>query len=330
MSKVFFLIAVLGAASAHAAKPSPFAVGELVTIRNGSQLTIRLGGKNKRVRVYGALSPAGDQLFAKEAIAFAQKLLKSKPLLVQLIKPPAGDAPEAAARICVPRNPKRIKRPADWSRVSKKCLGEGLLDNGLAWRYGDDKPPKDYAKWQREAKKSAYGLWNRPNPTPPWTWRKMSQAARRKHLEETKRVMAQLEKAATTVGAALKKGRLPKALVPKAGLVVAFSGYDRQTGNSKGARKLSFAQLKRPFTIMVRGDGKGWNAAKKDQKPFTTSETFSLKKKYNDAEFSWNFKYRKLAAEATLDASESVDLHFKRVGKGLQLIRLTMSSDDPG
>ncbi len=43
---------------------------------------------------------------------------------------------------------------------------------GMAWHFKKYSTDEEYAKLENEARKNKVGLWQDPNPVPPWEWRK--------------------------------------------------------------------------------------------------------------------------------------------------------------
>ena len=51
-------------------------------------------------------------------------------------------------------------------------INKELVKNGLAWHFKKYSSDVEYAKLERQARKSKVGLWKEKNPIAPWDWRK--------------------------------------------------------------------------------------------------------------------------------------------------------------
>lgn len=51
-------------------------------------------------------------------------------------------------------------------------INKELVKNGLAWHFKKYSSDVEYAKLERQARKSRVGLWKEKNPIAPWDWRK--------------------------------------------------------------------------------------------------------------------------------------------------------------
>ena len=51
-------------------------------------------------------------------------------------------------------------------------INKELVKNGLAWHFKKYSSDVEYAKIERQARKSKVGLWKEKNPIAPWGWRK--------------------------------------------------------------------------------------------------------------------------------------------------------------
>ena len=51
-------------------------------------------------------------------------------------------------------------------------VSEWMIQNGLAWHYVDYSKSAELARLETEARNAKRGLWQAPDPEPPWEWRK--------------------------------------------------------------------------------------------------------------------------------------------------------------
>lgn len=54
----------------------------------------------------------------------------------------------------------------------KQIINQEMVKQGLAWHFTKYSDDKTYAKLEKEARQQKIGLWQDPNPIPPWLWRK--------------------------------------------------------------------------------------------------------------------------------------------------------------
>ena len=93
---------------------------------------------------------------------------------------PFADAATRAVRAAVFRTEVRAREKASGPdgrsffvvQVGDHVLNEHLLRNGLAWWDRQQAPRSDrYRRLEQRARTAERGLWARPEPVPPWTWR---------------------------------------------------------------------------------------------------------------------------------------------------------------
>lgn len=51
-------------------------------------------------------------------------------------------------------------------------VNQEMVKRGMAWHYKKYSKDNTYAVLESQARKNRIGLWQDPNPTPPWEWRK--------------------------------------------------------------------------------------------------------------------------------------------------------------
>lgn len=51
-------------------------------------------------------------------------------------------------------------------------VNQEMVKKGMAWHYRRYSKDRTYSKLEDEARKKKIGLWQDPNPIPPWEWRK--------------------------------------------------------------------------------------------------------------------------------------------------------------
>ena len=55
----------------------------------------------------------------------------------------------------------------------KQIVNQELVKQGMAWHFKRYSTDERYSALELEARKNKVGLWQAPNPTPPWNWRKV-------------------------------------------------------------------------------------------------------------------------------------------------------------
>lgn len=58
--------------------------------------------------------------------------------------------------------------------IKKQVINQEMIKQGMAWHFKRYSKDESYAKLELIARKNKTGLWQDPNPTPPWNWRKSS------------------------------------------------------------------------------------------------------------------------------------------------------------
>jgi endonuclease YncB( thermonuclease family) len=54
-----------------------------------------------------------------------------------------------------------------------KYLSAEIIKNGMGWHYKKHSRSKELSLLEQNARASRIGLWEQPNTTAPWDWRKM-------------------------------------------------------------------------------------------------------------------------------------------------------------
>ena len=60
--------------------------------------------------------------------------------------------------------------------VNGFSVNEEMVRRGMAWEYSNYHSDRRYIALQQEARRARRGLWVKPDPTPPWIWRKQHAA----------------------------------------------------------------------------------------------------------------------------------------------------------
>ncbi|RZK59187.1 MAG: thermonuclease family protein [Pedobacter sp.] len=54
----------------------------------------------------------------------------------------------------------------------KQIVNQEMVKQGMAWHFTRYSKAAIYDELETEARQNKVGLWQEPNPTPPWSWRK--------------------------------------------------------------------------------------------------------------------------------------------------------------
>jgi endonuclease YncB( thermonuclease family) len=129
--------------------------GKAVGISDGDTFRLLMeDNKNIRVRLHGIDAPEKGQDYSTQARQALSDLVFSKEVAV------------------IQKTKDRYGRVVGIVYHGDTNVNEELLKTGMVWHYTEyDKNPK-WASLQTKAKEQNAGLWSKPDPTPPWQWRK--------------------------------------------------------------------------------------------------------------------------------------------------------------
>ena len=154
-----FLLPV-GALSSSAQESAPVEPGQtftgrVVEVTDGDTFELRRSiGGTVTVRLHGIDAPESAQPYGTAATRAARRLAQGKDVRAEVED--IGRYGRAVARV----------------ETQGADLGAMLIRRGLGWHYRQYAPGEtEYARLQRQARNAGRGLWSRPNPVPPWTWR---------------------------------------------------------------------------------------------------------------------------------------------------------------
>lgn len=130
--------------------------GKVVGIADGDTFTmLTTNNQQVKVRLYGIDCPEKAQDFGTVARQGLSTLIFG-----QIVRIDKKDTDRYGRTVAIVYNNKGVN------------VNEELLRGGLAWHYKeyDQNPAWDDLVY--EAQRKNFGLWAKPNPTPPWLWRK--------------------------------------------------------------------------------------------------------------------------------------------------------------
>lgn len=96
-------------------------------------------------------------------------------------QPFGAAAKKAVAQLCGNQTVQLISdgKTDRWGRIIAEIINQSgtnvnqeMVRLGMAWHFKKYSDSEIYAELERQARKNRVGLWQTPNPTPPWEWRK--------------------------------------------------------------------------------------------------------------------------------------------------------------
>jgi micrococcal nuclease len=157
----------------------PVTAGDkVIAVKDGDTMDLLRNGKTITVRLYGIDSPEKAQAYGQRSRQFASDLSFGKQ--VRLIEHTKDRYGRTVGTIILP----------DGSN-----LNEELVRNGFAWHYKAYSKDKTLENLEADARRFKRGLWQDPNPVPPWEFRKNKVSAR--DLRKQKAAAAPLPAGAT-------------------------------------------------------------------------------------------------------------------------------------
>lgn len=136
-------------------EPGQTFTGKVVEVTDGDTYDVRrsIGGA-VTIRLHGVDAPESAQSYGTAATRAARQYVGGESVRVSVEE--IGRYGRAVASV----------------EVQGADLGAMLIRRGLAWHYRQYAPGEtEYARLERQARNAGRGLWSRPNPVPPWTWR---------------------------------------------------------------------------------------------------------------------------------------------------------------
>ncbi|MCC9166921.1 thermonuclease family protein [Pontibacter harenae] len=136
-------------------RPTTTASDKVIGVKDGDTMELLQNGQSVTVRLYGVDAPEKNQDYGQRAKQFASDLVFGKE--VQLIV----------------HNKDRYGRTVGTIKLlDGRSLNEELVKNGFAWHYKAYSKDKNLENLEADARRFKRGLWQDPNPTPPWDFRK--------------------------------------------------------------------------------------------------------------------------------------------------------------
>ncbi|MCS7042873.1 MAG: thermonuclease family protein [Bryobacteraceae bacterium] len=134
----------------------------VVAVADGDTVTVLRGREQVRVRLYGIDCPELGQPFGRRARQRTGELAFGQTVTVR------GESRDRYGRLVA------------WIELPDgRSLNEVLVAEGLAWHYRRYAPRAlRLAQLEQEARAARRGLWQDPDPVPPWQWRRPARSRR--------------------------------------------------------------------------------------------------------------------------------------------------------
>jgi len=150
--------------------------GRVVALADGDTLTVLEGKTRHRIRLTGIDAPERRQPFSKRSTEHLATLVFEREVEVHWTKQ------DHYGRIL---GKVLVTDPAcAGSRCPKIDVNLRQLEGGYAWwyrQYAREQPEADratYEEAERRSREARRGLWEQPEPTPPWEWRRDERRSR--------------------------------------------------------------------------------------------------------------------------------------------------------
>lgn len=128
---------------------------EVVEVLDGDSLHVRIGTETVPIRLYGVDCPEWDQPGGEDARRFVAALTTGRSVILEVRDVDAYG-----------------RRVAEVWLADGRNLNRELLAAGQAWWYRRYSSSNDLERLEREARLAQRGLWQAPEPVPPWVWRR--------------------------------------------------------------------------------------------------------------------------------------------------------------
>lgn len=137
--------------------------GYAIIFSDGDSFTMKTtDGRVVKVRLYGIDAPERYQEYGEESRLALKKWLNKKLIFC------TDEGHDRKGRLL---SKVYVETPFEWA-----CINEKLLYSGMAWHYASFDRNKEWSKLERDARKHKRGLWSKPHPIPPATYRKNNKA----------------------------------------------------------------------------------------------------------------------------------------------------------
>jgi len=129
--------------------------GSCIRIIDGDDIVVLCDGVKRRVRLYGIDAPEWNMPFGPAAKKQLRALTHKQEVEIEQVD-----------------FDKKHNRPVAWVRVKGLNVNQEMVCRGFAWWYPNYAPNESaLEQCEKRAREERKGLWQAPNPIPPWEWR---------------------------------------------------------------------------------------------------------------------------------------------------------------
>lgn len=155
LHRIAIALALAIAATLSGCLPRDSFEARCVKVYDGDTIEVMAGGpKSLRVRLHAIDAPEKGQPFSNVARQRTRELADGKRVRVEV------------------RDRDRYDRLVARVYVDDRDLSEQLIREGLAWHYTRYSSELALGRTEREARRARRGLWQEPDPEPPWEFRR--------------------------------------------------------------------------------------------------------------------------------------------------------------
>jgi endonuclease YncB( thermonuclease family) len=157
MKKLLLLTCLFFAALCFA-KPPTVMSGRVIRVSDGDTIALLNADKAQiRVRLYGIDAPEKKQLYGEASRKYLADMVAGKDIEVKV------------------HNIDRYGRSVGHIIIQNLDVNRAMIEAGYSWVYRQYCKIPECVKWlllEEEAKADKRGLWQEPDPVPPWEWRR--------------------------------------------------------------------------------------------------------------------------------------------------------------
>ena len=131
--------------------------GKVIGVADGDTITVLRGKRPQKIRLYGIDTPEKGQPYGQTARKYLASLIAGSIVDIETV------------------NTDRYGRTVGIVTDGNRDINQEMVKAGYAWVYRRycDKPFCEYwISLESEAKADKKGLWQEPDPVPPWEWRR--------------------------------------------------------------------------------------------------------------------------------------------------------------
>jgi micrococcal nuclease len=152
--------------------PGSIFSAKVIVVIDGDTVLILHGGHTEKVRLADMDAPEKEQDFGIESKqSLADMVLRKRVRVTARAVDKYGRTVALLSQGDLNVNEEQVRRGMAWA-ASGSPAGRGVGDVPVARTYSSFHGDRHYIALQDEAQQARRGLWSRPNPLPPWRWRK--------------------------------------------------------------------------------------------------------------------------------------------------------------